>query len=154
MSRAGITMKPRTPAAILVFLFCSIASAWPIQTTTTPVTKQEILTRLKEAEARHLSQVDIVAEINQRGIDFFADAKFLSELRQLGARSFLLNALERSSKDSGKPQVGDPKIQKQETPVQDMETQPENREAMIAKLPLLEQARVHALDFAEELPNF
>jgi len=147
-------MKPRTLAAILVFLFCSIASAWPIQTTTTPVTKQEILTKLKEAEAHHISQADIVAEINQRGINFFADAKFLNELRQAGARSFLLNALERSSKDSGKPQVGDSKIQKQETPAQDLETQPESREAMIAKLPFLEQARVHALDFSEELPNF
>jgi hypothetical protein len=140
-------MKTSTLTAIILFALSSIVSAWPSQATAGPVTKQEILSRLKDAEAHHLSQADIVAEINQRGIDFTPDEKFLSELRKLGARSFLLGAVERAGKNSGKPQISDPDVQNQEA-------QPEDREAMIARLPLLEQARQHALDFAEELPNF
>jgi hypothetical protein len=140
-------------SAILLFVFASIAAGWSSQDSR-PVTKQEIVSRLKDAESHHLSQADIVADINQRGIDFFADAKFLNELRQLGARSFLLNSLERSSKDSGKPQISDPKIQKQETQVREEETPAESRDAMIAKLPFIEQARQHSMDFDEELPNF
>lgn len=42
----------------------------------------------------------------------------------------------------------------QEQEVKNQDPQAESREAMIARLPLLEQARQHALDFAEELPNF
>lgn len=140
-------MKISTLTALILFALSSIASAWPSQVTTAPVTKQEILSRLKDAEAHHLSQADIVAEINQRGIDFTPDEKFLSELRKLGARSFLIGAIERAGKNSGKPQISDPEVQNQEA-------QPEDREAMIARLPLLEQARQHALDFAEELPDF
>lgn len=139
-------MKTSTLAALIFFALGSIASAWTPQASGAPVTKEEILSRLKDAEAHHLSQADIVAEINQRGIDFTPDEKFLSELRKLGARSFLLGAMERAGKNSGRPQVSDPEVKPEE--------QPENREAMIAKLPLLEQARQHALDFAEELPNF
>lgn len=140
-------MKTSTLAALILFAFGSIASAWTPQVVSAPVTKEEILSRLKDAEAHHLSQAEIVTEIDQRGIAFTPDEKFLGELRKLGARSFLLGALERAGKNGGKPQVSDPEVR-------DRETQPEDREAMIAKLPLLEQARQHALDFAEELPNF
>ena len=140
-------MKTSTLTALVLFALSSIVAAWPSQETVAPVTKQEILSRLKDAEAHHLSQADIVAEINQRGIDFTPEEKFLGELRRLGARSFLLGAIERAGKNSGKPQISDPDVQNQEA-------QPEDREAMIARLPLLEQARQHALDFAEELPNF
>src|SRR6185369_7503881 len=140
-------MKTSTLAALILFALGSLASAWTPQVATAPVTKEEILSRLKDAEAHHLSQADIVTEIDQRGIAFTPDEKFLGELRKLGARSFLLGALERAGKNGGKPQISDPEVR-------DRETQPEDREAMIAKLPLLEQARQHALDFAEELPNF
>lgn len=140
-------MKTSILAALILFAFGSLASAWPSNVVSTPVPKEEILSRLKNAEAHHLSQSDIVAEIEQRGIDFTPDEKFLSDLRKLGARSFLLEALRRAATNSGKPQLSDPEIHPQEPPL-------ENREAMLAKLPLLEQAREHALDFAEELPNF
>jgi hypothetical protein len=147
MSETGDFMKTSTLTALIFFALSSIVSAWPSQVTAGPVTKQEILSRLRDVEAHHLSQADIVGEIDQRGIDFTPDEKFLGELRNLGARSFLLGALERAGKNSGKPQISDPEVRKQEA-------QPENREAMIARLPLIEQARQHALDFAEELPNF
>jgi hypothetical protein len=140
-------MKTSALTAIILFALSSIVSGWPSQQPAAPVTRQEVLSRLKDAEAHHLSQADIVAEINQRGIDFTPDEKFLGDLRKLGARSFLLGALERAAKNSGKPQISDPEVKSEEA-------QSENREAMIAKLPLLEQARQHALDFAEELPNF
>lgn len=112
-----------------------------------PLDKQEIISRLKDAEAHHSSQADIVTEINQRGIAFTADAAFLTELRKAGARSFLLAAIERAGKEPGKPQVSDPEAL-------DQEAQQKRQQELTAKLPLLEQTRQHALEFAEELPNF
>jgi hypothetical protein len=138
-------MKISTLTALILFALSSIVSAWPSQVTTAPVTKQETLSRLNGAEAHHLSQAEIVGD--QRGIVFTPDEESLSEVRKLGARSFLPGAIERAGKNSGEPKISDPEVQNQEA-------QPEDREAMIARLPLLEQARQHALDFAEELPNF
>jgi hypothetical protein len=140
-------MKLSTLIAIILFVTGSVVFARSSQAQGAPLTRQEVLSQLKDAEAHHKSQADLVAEINQRGVDFFADKKFLAELQQLGARSFLLKAVELAGNDPGKPQVADPTIQNQAS-------EPENREAMLAKLPLLDQAREHALDFAEELPNF
>jgi hypothetical protein len=145
-------MKTSTLAAIIFFVLSSIVSAWPSKEPTGPVTKQELLSRIRDAEAHHVSQVDIVGEIDKRGIAFTVDEKLRIELRKLGARSFLLGAIERAGHNQGKPQVSDPEVQNQD--VRNQEAEPESREAMIAKLPLLEQARQHALDFSEELPNF
>jgi len=121
--------------------------AWSAQDPVGPLTKQEIFSRLKDAEAHHSSQADIAAEINHRGIAFAVDQKILSEFRQAGARSFLLDTIQRSGKNLGQPQVADPEIP-------DEDALRRTRDELIAKLPLIEQARQHAYEFAEELPNF
>jgi hypothetical protein len=140
-------MKSIAYTAILLLGLSPIAEVRSAQNATAPFTKQEIVFRLKEAEAHRLSQADIAIEINQRGIAFTIDEKTLSELRQAGARSFLLDAIGRAGRNPGRPQVSDPAIR-------DDETQPESPEGGTAKLPILEQARRHALEFADELPNF
>jgi hypothetical protein len=140
-------MKSIAHTAFLLLILWPIAEVRSAQNATAPLTKQEIVFRLKEAEAHRLSQADIATEINQRGIAFTLDEKTLSELRQAGARSFLLDAIQRAGKNPGRPQVSDPAVL-------DDETQRRSPDGGTAKLPILEQARQHALDFAEELPNF
>src|SRR5216683_1458068 len=75
-----------------------------------PMTRQEILSKIKEAEARRLPQADIAAEVNRRGIAFAVDEKTLGELRRAGARSFLLDTVQRAGKNAGRPQISDPEI--------------------------------------------
>jgi hypothetical protein len=140
-------MKTVVLTAILLLMSSQGAEAWSAQEAGGPLTKQEILSRLKDANARHSSQADIAAEINHRGIAFAVDQTSLSEFRQAGARSFLLDTIERASKSQGRPQVSDPEIP-------DEAARKETSAELIAKLPLIEQARLHAFEFAEELPNF
>jgi hypothetical protein len=112
-----------------------------------PMTRPEILSRLKDAEARRLSQADIAAEVDRRGIAFTVDEKTLSELRRAGARSFLVDTIQRASKNPGRPQISDPEVL-------DDETNRKARDGETSRMPILEQARRHAAEFAEELPNF
>jgi hypothetical protein len=140
-------MKTVVLTAILLLMLSQGAGAWSAQEAGGPLTKQEIFSRLKDANARHSSQADIAAEINHRGIAFAVDQKSLSEFRQAGARSFLLDTIERAGNNVGQPQVSDPEIP-------DPAARKETSDEFIAKLPLIEQARRHAFEFAEELPNF
>jgi hypothetical protein len=111
------------------------AVAWQA---TQPLTKQEILSRLREAEAHRLSQADLAAEINQRGIAFAVDERTLDEFRRAGGRSFVLETIKQAGKNQGRPQVSDPELTNEPA----------------KPVSLLEEARQHALEFAEELPNF
>lgn len=122
-------------------------SAQTTQEAVAPITVQEILSQLKEAETHRRSQADVAAEVNKRGIAFKVDEKVISELRQAGARSFLLDTIQRASKNAGRPQISDPERV-------DVDAQPNTPDGETPKLSILEQARVHATEFGEELPNF
>ncbi|HWO00802.1 MAG TPA: hypothetical protein VNS63_16200 [Blastocatellia bacterium] len=102
---------------------------------------------LKDSEARRLSQADIATEVSRRGIAFLADEKTLAELRVAGAKAFLVDTINRAAQNAGKPLASEPQIV-------DNEANARTQAEAAARLPLLEQARVHALQFAEELPNF
>ena len=144
----GTPMKTMLLATVLCLaLIPRGGSAQTGQGSTAPFTRQELAGQLREAEARRISQADIASEVNRRGIDFKADEKALSEFRRAGARSFLLDAIQRAGQNPGRPQIADPVA----TPD---ETRPPEGEIDISKLPILEQARRHALEFADELPNF
>src|SRR5262249_4353383 len=80
----------------------------------------------------------------ERGIAFPVDVQVLEELRRAGAQSLLLEEIERSGKS---PRAG-------EDGVTSKEPEPQGHAQGLEPLPLLEQARHHALDFIEELPNF
>ena len=112
-----------------------------------PLTKADILSRLKDSQARRASQADIAEEINRRGIGFTVDQEFLNQVRRAGARSFLLETIERAGANNGQPQIADPVTPREVSPGKIDEEE-------IATLPLIEQARRHAFEFADELPNF
>ena len=130
--------------AILLFVLLTVKTHEFGQEIKPPLTKDEILRLLKADSRGRLGQTNIVMEVAERGIAFPVDEPTLEELRRAGARSLLLEEIRRSGKN---PRAGenDPTSEEsgQQSRAQDLE-----------QLPLLEQARYHALDFVEELPNF
>ncbi len=138
-----------------------------------PFTKEEILRLLKPVPGIRYEQGDLAGEISQRGIAFPINEKTLGELRKAGARSFLIEAIQRVAqnpiKKSTTPQLQQqpvnetpvdaarPQLQQRpaaEAPAPKEEDQRAARAAALARLPLLEQARYHAGEYLEELPNF
>src|SRR5262249_32364214 len=84
--------------------------------------------------------------------DFAVDDKVLDDFRRAGARTFLLNAIKRAVEESTRP-----RMERRDPASEDPESPEARRRAeleALAKLPLIEQARYYALDFARELPNF
>jgi hypothetical protein len=112
-----------------------------------PITKQEIIALLKNTDQRNLSQSEVVDEVERRGIAFKADAATLSELRQNGARVFLLEAIKRLSDNGGKLPVVPAEIE------DEAEREKANADAF-DKLPFIEKTRRRALEYSAELPNF
>src|SRR5215469_2921643 len=82
-----------------------------------PLTKDEIIEMLKRVGPRQLSQGDIAAEIDRRGIDFVADEKALDDLRKAGARSFILISVQHAGDDVAGPHLKTPGESAAEEPV-------------------------------------
>lgn len=132
-----------------------------------PLTKTELVAMLKQAPEHRSGQADLADEITERGLAFKLDEKTLEELKEAGAKGFLLDAIRRagggatptqSSIPSTPSTVSEP-AQEERPRLRDREEAPremtpEEREAALARLPLLEQARWHAMEFVDELPNF
>jgi hypothetical protein len=146
-------LKKLACTAFLSCALCAVGVLAYAQASNKAFTKEEILQRLKPVPGQRYEQGDLAAEIAQRGLAFPVDEKTLAELRKAGARTFLLDAIE---------QVAHPKpAQPVANPVPPLVTE-QPKEAVpepappldLKKLPLLEQARHHALAFMEELPNF
>jgi hypothetical protein len=130
-----------------------------------PFTKEEIVRLLKPAPGARSEQADLATAIAERGIAFPVDEKTLAELRKAGARSFVIEAIQRAAEKATRPRLPStptaeesdrPKLRPRppaepQIPEQD---QAAARAAALARLPLLEQARYHAGEFMEELPNF
>ncbi|HEU0179669.1 MAG TPA: hypothetical protein VFV58_36020 [Blastocatellia bacterium] len=143
-----------------------------------PLTKQEILRLLKPTPGTRYEQGDLAGEIAQRGIAFPVDEKTLDELRKAGARSFVIDAIQKAAQNAApkQPQTQEqpqsqtlpaaeaptsgarPHLQSQSSPDSPSTTAEEaSRDAPkidVAKLPLLDQARYHAAEFMNDLPNF
>jgi hypothetical protein len=148
-------MMKRMIAFTLIGLltFGMIGAAAQVQDKPQPLSKQEIVALLKQSEARSLTQSGIVEEVERRGIAFAIDEKVLSELRQEGARSFLLEAIRRSADKGGQP-LNTAVEASQPADTVDEEAIQKARAEALTKMPLIEQARHHALDYTKELPNF
>lgn len=112
-----------------------------------PFTKPELISLLRQSGSRRLSQGDIIHEVEQRGIAFAVDEATIGELKQAGARTFLLSAIQRLGKKGGRPDAYPTGV-----------TDPAGAERVqaddLARLPLLEQARRNVIASAKELPNF
>jgi len=141
-----------------------------------PFTKQEILRLLKPTPGTRYEQGDLAGEIAQRGIAFPVDERTLDEFRKAGARSFVIDAIQKAAQNAAQKQTQEqpqsqnrpaaeaptsdalPHLQRQSSPDNPMTTTEEApRDAPkidVAKLPLLDQARYHAAEFMDDLPNF
>jgi hypothetical protein len=145
-------------------LFClSLAFA---QDNAKPFSKEEILQMLRPASGKRVEQGDLAGEIEARGIAFPADEKTLEDFRKAGARSFVIDAIKQAAMDGKRPKlqlpptgenaqpVSPPATPTAEAVLQKEEEQGEPAKEDLARLPLIEQARYHAMKFLDELPNF
>ncbi|MBK9705749.1 MAG: hypothetical protein IPO77_01710 [Acidobacteria bacterium] len=161
-------MKPGIILSVLIILLISVFPSMAAgQGGKAQLTKKEIILLLKQSAEHRFEQGDIAAEISERGVAFTVDEKTLDEFRQAGARSFVIEAIkragsqpatqpgEKASEASNPPDPERPRLRTAEsTPPPAVELTPEAREEALAKLPLLEQARYHAMEFSEDLPDF
>lgn len=162
-------MKNTSFLAILLLLAgMTMAGSALAQDKKSPLGKNEILQMLRQDAGGRSEQGDIAAEIAERGISFAVDDKVLDEFRRAGARSFVIEAIRRvgekaveppPSQAPAQPPADRPERPRLRTAGEDpaqppREMTPEEREAALARLPLIERARYHAMEFTEELPDF
>ncbi len=155
--------------ALLLWTWCAFGANGLGQDNKPPFTKEEILRQLKPVPGARSEQGDLAAEITVRGIAFPVDEKTLDAFRKAGARSFVIEAIQRAAQNATRPELQHqagtetpvntprPRLQQQpttETPAPKEEEKLAARAAARARMPLLEQARYHAGEFMEELPNF
>src|SRR5262249_19198845 len=96
------------PVLILFLLSGPVfnAIAATAQTSSAPLTKQEILSRL--SDSRRLSQAHFSTEYQKRGISFIVDENLIQGWVRGGALSFLIDGVKNAGKRPGKPQMSDP----------------------------------------------
>lgn len=121
---------------MLLLIICSLSITGLAQSGA--VTIEELKQLLQAAAKREILQSDIVSEVSIRGIAFELNDSIIEELRRAGAKTLLIEALERAAGHS------EPTLEEREV----------ENEGLIEKLPFLEQARYHVLSNVEEIPNF
>lgn len=158
-------------SVLVALLMSSLIFSCFAQDQSKPFTKDELirLVKVKPVPGKRDAQGDLAGEIEARGITFPADEKTLEELRQAGAKSFVIEAIKQAasaaarpklklpSETAAPPQPQTPTVPPPATADAAPEKEDEPREPTaeeLAKLPLIEQARYHAMKFLDELPNF
>ncbi len=134
-----------------------------------PLTKEDILRLLKPVPGSRYGQGDLAGEIGLRGIAFPLDEATLEQFRKAGAKSFVIDALQRAAAEANRPRLQQlpentadaaptsaprPRLKEAPPAPPKEELTPEAKAAALAKLPLLERARYHAEEYLDELPNF
>ena len=123
-----------------------------------PLSLREIISLLEQSGAGKMSQGDIAAQVFKRGINFTPNERAIEEIRQAGAELFLLDTIQRVAENAPPPKLTVRTTDTDPDPDPDQETQQEARARarteLMARMPLIEQARYKALDFAADLPNF
>ena len=138
------------PFVLSSILFCMLslnAEGRASQDKAAPFSKAELLALLRQTGPRRLSQGDVINQVEQRGIAFAVDENTIEELKQAGARTFLLEAIRRLGRNGGHPES-------YPTGVTDEAGAERVKADDLARLPLLEQVRHNVLENARELPNF
>lgn len=146
---------------VFVFLLLALCSTISVaQETKPPFTKEEILRVLKLPSGQR-AQGDLAGEVAERGVAFKVNDQALTEFKKAGAKSYLIDAILQASQTPGSPPQPPPpnlatetKDASQASAAPPDSDSPAARAAAIARLPFIEQARYHAADFMDELPNF
>lgn len=166
----GISMRKKIVfAALLILAAPHFVENVVAQEKKPPFTKEEIVRRLKPTPGVRSEQADLAVEIAERGVAFPVNDQTLAELRKAGARSFVIEAIQRAADDAARPKSQSPPAPAPPTENTDrprLRPRPADepqipepdqaaaRAEALKRLPLLEQARYHAAEFMEELPNF
>ena len=123
-----------------------------------PLSINEIISLLEQSGAGKMSQGDIAAQVFKRGINFAPDERAIERIRQAGAELFLMDTIQRVAENGPPPKLTVRTTDTDTDPDPDQETEQEARHRakteLMARMPLIEQARYKALDFAADLPNF
>ena len=93
-----------------------------------PFTKPEIIRLLSPTPGTRYEQGDLAGEIERRGVAFTLDETALDELRKAGARSFVIDAIQKAARNAASKQTP-PQLQTQGRP------QSRNRPAAEAPTP-------------------
>src|SRR5215813_14383529 len=132
--RSGTPMRKRIVFATFLLSTCCVFWGNGFgQEARKPFTKQEILRLLKPTPGTRYEQGDLAGEIAQRGIAFPADEKTLDELRKAGARSFVIDAIQKAAQNAAS---------KQTQPQSHTQEQPQSRNRPAAEAPTSD-ARPH-----------
>jgi hypothetical protein len=123
-----------------------------------PLSVREIISMLEQSGAGKMSQGDIAAQVFKRGVNFTPDERAIERIRQAGAELFLMDTIQRVAENAPPPKLTVRTTDTDPDPDPDQETEQEARHRaraeLMARMPLIEQARYKALDFAADLPNF
>src|SRR5262249_43078827 len=108
-----------------------------------PLSVGEIISMLEQSGAGKVSQGDIAAQVFKRGISFTPDDRSIEEIRQAGGELFLLDTIQRAREPITPPKLT---VRTSDTdPDPDPQTELEERRRakseMMARMPLIEQAR-------------
>jgi len=121
-----------------------------------PLSINEIIGMLGQSGAGKMSQGDIAAQVFKRGINFTPDERAIERIRQAGAELFLMDTIQRVAENGPPPKLTVRTTDTDPDPDPDQETEQEARHRakteLMARMPLIEQARYKALDFAADLP--
>jgi hypothetical protein len=97
-ARGALMKRKIASVAILLFVLLMVKTHEFGQESKPPLTKDEILRLLKTESRGRLGQTNIVMEVAERGA-FPVDGPTLEELRRAGARSLLLEEIQRSGEN-------------------------------------------------------
>ncbi|MCI0485127.1 MAG: hypothetical protein L0229_00725 [Blastocatellia bacterium] len=106
-----------------------------------PLNKKDILGLLKATAGGRITEGDLASQVESRGISFQVDETTIDELQKAGATLFLLSVIRRA----GEAAI-DPRLLR---PSEADESKEEDEESS-----LIEQARAHAIEYLQDLPDF
>ncbi|MEW6733567.1 MAG: hypothetical protein AB1489_19720 [Acidobacteriota bacterium] len=148
------TSPQRILTATLLTLLMLLSPDLTMAFQQSPLTKAEVLARLQAAKRREILQGDVAAEIQERGVSFQLTDSLLDEFRRAGAKSIVIDALLRANTRQSATPAAEEDLPPTPPSQPIDKSRPADIEQELASLPVIEQARYHALSYTQELPNF
>lgn len=144
------SMKSKTFWLGALLLTVLLGGAGLSQRSDDPLEIGELFTLLWKFRQGQTTQQQIAEQVERRGIAFRPDASVLAELERQGAAPFLLEAIRQGG---GPANLAEPDPLEERPPTENPSPDAYS-DPRIEDLPLIEQARVLALEYTRALPNF